>query len=316
MDLLKLKNLETQYKSNDLPIDTSEFNLSDHIYADRLSNYQYQNAIEKQLSEALDDHNGFGYPRFSNVDQYGQYDGDLVGDESKISILREQQCSINEKACNENESCIQLDPKSPIGICRCNIGFSRNTFQKCVPDNFNPDNLNDKLMMIKQMSSNREDPVVDGKSDSSEVDDSKIGRLSVSVVSKTVQLPDKKATLSAFPVPDETTSGSAYNYSWSLIAQPNNDLNGTMSDKAKSEILLSNLSEGLYKFKVVVSGKGLRGEAFANVTVLPEKRFNKAPIVVITPAQQIIKAPSSTGNIFRKVTENLKLMRKFVFSHS
>lgn len=37
------------------------------------------------------------------------------------------------------------------------------------------------------------------------------------------------------------------------------------------------------------------GEAFANVTVLPEKRFNKAPVVVITPAQQILKAPTSTA---------------------
>lgn len=261
MDLLKLKNLETQYKSNDLPIDPSDLNLSDHIYADRLSYNSYQNSIEKQLSEALDDHN-YGYPRY-NIDQYGQYDGDLAADETKISLLRDDKCTINEKTCGENEACMQLNPKSTLGVCRCNIGYLRNALQKCIqvePNmNYNPDNLNEKLMMIKQLSQNREDPVEDSKSESAEVEDAKVGRLSVSVVSKTVQLPDKKANLSAFLVPDEQTSGVPYNFSWSLISQPNNDVNGTMSDKTKSEIQLANLSEGLYQFKVVVSGRGWRG---------------------------------------------------------
>lgn len=103
------------------------------------------------------------------------------------------------------------------------------------------------------------------------------------------------AMLSAFPVPDERLSGVAYNYTWSLISQPNGDINGTMSDKTKSEIELTNLSEGLYRFKVVVSGNGWLGETFANITVLPQKRYNKSPIVIIKPAQQIIKEPTNSA---------------------
>lgn len=72
-------------------------------------------------------------------------------------------------------------------------------------------------------------------------------------------------------------------------------MNGTTSDKTKSEIELKNLSEGLYRFKVIVSGKGWHGETFANVTVLPARRFNKPPQVVITPAQQTIKAPTNSA---------------------
>lgn len=289
-----MKNMETQYKSIDLPIDSSE--LTDHIYPDPKLYGSYNpisNYMEKQLSEVLDERT-YGYPRFNEMGPYQQYDNDLTADESNVSILRDAQCTINGKSCGENESCMQLEPKSPLGVCHCNIGYIRNTFQKCVMDKpnlgYSPDNFNDKMMMIKHLTENREDPV----GDSTEIDP-KMGHLSVSVVSKLVQLPDNKATLSAFPVPDEQTSGVSYNYSWSLISQPAGDVNGTMSDKTKSEIQLTNLSEGLYKFKVIVSGKNWKGETVANVTVLPEKRYNKAPQVIIKPAQQIIKAPTNSA---------------------
>lgn len=300
---MKIKNLETHYKSNDLPIDSTELNdarLSEHIFADRLSYAPYSTLFDKQLSRALDDR-AYGYPVYSNIDPYQPYDNnDLVAEESKVSLLRESQCSINGKTCLENEACFQLDPKSMLGVCRCNLGYIRNAFQKCVLEesklNYNAD-FNEKIMMINHLaaeSQNREDPI-DAKMDSGERNTPNIGHLSVSIVSKTVQLPDNKATLSAFPVPDEQTSGVPYNYSWSLISQPSGDVNGTTSDKSKSEIELRNLAEGLYRFKVVVSGKGWHGETFANITVLPVRRFNKAPQVVITPAQQIIKAPTNSA---------------------
>lgn len=283
----------------DLPIDSSELSVSDHVYPDHLSYNPIPNFMEKQFSDVLDDRN-YGYPRFNDINPYQQYDNDLVADESNISILREAQCTTNAKSCGENEACMQLDSKSTLGVCRCNIGFTRNAFQKCVIEKstlgYNSDNFNEKMMMLKHLAENREDPVDDISKggDSGELDP-KMGHLSVSVVSKTVQLPDNKAALSAFPVPDEQTSGVAYNYSWSLISQPSGDVNGTMSDKTKSEIQLTNLSEGLYRFKVVVSGKNWKGETFANITVIPEKRFNKAPQVIIKPAQQIIKAPSNSA---------------------
>lgn len=291
---MKQKNIEMHYKSNDLPIDSSELNdahLTEHIFPERLSYAPFSNLFDKQLSGALDDRN-YGFPVYSNIDPYQPYDNDLLAEESKVSILREAQCTFNGKSCPENEACLQLETKSSFGVCRCNIGYVRNTFQKCVPGE--PEDFNDKMMMIKHLAENREDPVDYSKIDSAEMDP-KVSHLSVSVVSKTVQLPDNKATLSAFPVPDEQTSGVPYNYSWSLISQPRGDVNGTTSDKTKSEIELTNLSEGLYRFKVVVSGKGWRGETFANITVLPQRRFNKAPQVVIKPAQQIIKAPTNSA---------------------
>lgn len=42
-------------------------------------------------------------------------------------------------------------------------------------------------------------------------------------------------------------------------------------DKNRETLKLSNLSEGVYKFKVAVSGPGVYGEALANVTVQPRK---------------------------------------------
>lgn len=302
MELMKLKNIETHYKSNDLPFDSQEWSdarLTDHIYPEHLSYASYSNLFDKQLSGALDDR-AYGYPVYSNIGPYQPYDNDLVAEESKVSILRDAQCklSMSVNTCPENEACLQLDAKSPLGVCHCNIGYVRNALQKCVPQesNFNYPDFNDKMMIIKNAltAQNREDPVDDSKSESAEIDP-KMNHLSVSVVSKTVQLPDNTATLSAFPVPDEATSGVTYNYSWSLISQPSGDVNGTTSDKTKSEIELTNLSEGLYRFKVVVSGKGWKGETYANITVLPLKRVNKAPNVIIKPAQQIIKAPTNSA---------------------
>lgn len=208
---MKLKNIETHYKSNDLPIDSTELSdarLTEHIFADRLSYAPYSTLFDKQLSSALEDR-AYGYPVYSNIDPYQPYDNnDLVAEESKLSVLRESQCTINGKSCLENEACYQLDPKSVIGVCRCNIGYARNTFQKCVPEesNYNSD-FNDKIMMINHLAAesqnNREDPVNVEKGDSGERSSPNIGHLSVSVVSKTLTLPDNKATLSAFPVPGE-----------------------------------------------------------------------------------------------------------------
>lgn len=306
----------------DLPIDSSE--ISEQIYPEQMSypmmTGQYQNEIEKQLSEVLDDQT-YGYPRFTNNEIYSPYDGDLTPAEARLAVRMHdrEQCSLDTKSCEENESCMQFDPKLNYGICRCNVGYARNAFKKCAPIDTNlnyndASDLNEKLMLIKHLSGNREDPVDDSKGESSEIKgDSKIGHLSVSAVSKTVQLPDNKAKLSAFPVPDERTSGVAYNYSWSLISQPSGDGNGTMSDKTKSEIELTNLSEGLYRFKVVVSGNGWLGETFANITVLPEKRYNKPPIVIIKPAQQIIKEPTNSAILDGSASTVSISLNNFIF---
>lgn len=58
-------------------------------------------------------------------------------------------------------------------------------------------------------------------------------------------------------------------------------------------VTLTDLTEGQYRFKVTVNGTNSYGEGFANVTVLPPKRINKPPVVVITPQTQTVKLPNS-----------------------
>lgn len=68
-----------------------------------------------------------------------------------------------------------------------------------------------------------------------------------------------------------------------------------MKEQNGGTVTLSQLTEGSYKFKVTVTGTATNsyGEAYANVTVLPANRMNKAPIVIITPPSQIVKLPNT-----------------------
>lgn len=94
-------------------------------------------------------------------------------------------------------------------------------------------------------------------------------QLLVSAVSKEVRLPENEVTLSAYTVPAER-GNQHYNYAWSLLNQPEGHT-GTMTDQNRVTVKLSNLSEGLYTFKVAVSSPNAYGEAYANVSVLPRK---------------------------------------------
>lgn len=225
-------------------------------------------------------------PRY--IDETQQNDEEMVGEESRVSTSRAIDCVANPGACDSNEVCIPFR-STRMGICHCRADYARNELGKCVLDA--KDDVEEKYRILKKLQPS--EPLESGKS--ADPDDTSVKHLSVSVVPKTVQLPVNEASLSAFPVPDEQASGVAYNYSWSLIGQPKGAINGTMSDKTKNEIQLSNLSEGVYQFKVVVLGRGWEGEAIANVTVLPQKRLNRPPVVIINPATQIIKEPTSTA---------------------
>lgn len=260
-DVLKVNNMDVLF---DVPEDPSETGLSDSVYRNRVS-------FGKYLDGPL------GYGRLDLADQYEPYENDLAMEQSKISMSREgMRCDLQlgDKDCPENEGCFlkRYAVDDRFGVCKCKQGFERSKRMKCIPQPMNEDRLPPEGDIVKS---------------------DMVGKLAVSVVSKIVQLPERKVALAAYPVPDEDTSGVVYNYTWSLIAQPTGDVNGTISDKTKKKIELQNLSEGVYRFKVVVSGKGWLGETFANVTVVPERRINTAPIVRITPMQQIIKEPTT-----------------------
>lgn len=241
------------------------------------------------------DTNNFNQPNYN--EQYN----DLIPQESYQTLHRLKSCIIGSLSpiCGKNEECklISTDPNE--GACDCVKNFIRNIHDQCIPDNNNlsddpndPDNmenLTEKLMMIKQL---KEGKYLEGSNPEDDTPE-EVQKLSVSVLSKNVQLPEKEVTLAAFTVPDEKTSGVPYKYAWTLISQPAGDVNGSMSDKTKDKLTLSNLSEGSYRFKVEASGKGWYGETYANVTVLPEKRVNKPPDVTIIPKTQIIKLPTN-----------------------
>lgn len=112
------------------------------------------------------------------------------------------------------------------------------------------------------------------------------------MLSKTLRLPENEATLSAYTVPADDTGiinnyilfiynlllillfnlGHSYQYEWSLISKTQGSGQAvSMNDQNGSTLKLSHLVEGLYTFKVTVTGTGTFGETQANVTVLPRK---------------------------------------------
>lgn len=251
----------------------------DDIPVESRLNPSYFNKMNN-VADALYGNNYFeGYPPSS---QYAD-ESDLQMDESKI-YSEMATCQLGMRMCPPNEKCVQLIPSSTQGLCNCMQGYERDVRGVCVSVKLA------ESLILKDLNNDLAQLSVT-KSDSGEKPST--NKLVVSVVSKTVRLPEKEATLIAYTIPDEQASGDTYKYLWSLITQPSDAVNGTMSDQSKDKIVLSNLSEGLYRFKVVVTGSMLKGEAYANVTVLPEKRINTPPQVIITPQQQTLKLPTS-----------------------
>lgn len=191
------KNLDYAYKPLD---DSTEINLSEHIYPDRSLYNQYQEEVERQVDEALDDQT-YGYPRYNSAaNLLPQYTGDLMPSETKLALqlMRDGvKCTIaGSQQCLENESCVQPNPQIDIAFCQCNVGFTRNAYQNCVQvaSNYNtPEDLNEKLNIIKHLGGNREDPVKKMKTERTETDQNpNVQHLSVSAVSKIIRLPDNK----------------------------------------------------------------------------------------------------------------------------
>lgn len=207
----------------------------------------------------------------------------------------------SESRCPLNEECASVRVDVTTGICKCRQGFVRNHLRVCVPDTVDYNLLDESgaarnLLMEAAASSSNEAATTQLKSEAEPTTKTEANKkLMVSVVSKEVRLPEKEVTLAAFTVPDEESSNTKYKYLWTLINQPKSPMNGTISDQSQSKVKLSNLSEGLYTFKVTVTGDGTYGEAMANVTVLPEKRINRVPQVIITPKEQTIRQPTTNA---------------------
>lgn len=170
-------------------------------------------------------------------------------------------CELNLQECGDNEVCQASGPKSRSGTCQCLKGFSRSN-GKCVQDALN-------------------DPE----------------QIEVQVYSKTITLPENKAVLTAYAIPEPAQS-NPYNYEWSLISSSTND-QGEMVNRQNQTLSLSSLQEGIYQFKVVVSGgnPSVYGEGYGNVTVLPPERVNQPPKAVLIPPTQLVILPTNKAVI-------------------
>ncbi|KAG8520367.1 Dyslexia-associated protein, partial [Galemys pyrenaicus] len=110
-----------------------------------------------------------------------------------------------------------------------------------------------------------------------------------------ITLPENEVKLKAFVVPAPPAE-TTYSYEWSLLSQPV-DYQGELKQRHMQTLKLSQLSVGLYAFKVAVSSENAFGEGFVNVTVRPARRTNLPPRAVASPQRQELTWPLSSARI-------------------
>lgn len=67
----------------------------------------------------------------------------------------------------------------------------------------------------------------------------------------------------------------------------------------------------IHFLQVIVTSDDAYGETYANVTVLPPKRINQPPQVIINPASQTVKLPN-TGAVLDASGTKVYLYSKIV----
>ncbi|XP_049875638.1 dyslexia-associated protein KIAA0319-like [Pectinophora gossypiella] len=216
-------------------------------------------------------------------------DNDLIMDAS--SFLEKVPCEVGAADdCPFNSECVPLGLKLRNGICKCLPGTEENAQGACI-QTMRPFSKGPTI----PMDAMKKDDLMDAKADDikPEIASPKsVQNLTVSIISKQVQLPDNEVTLAAYTIPDEKATNSHYNYIWTLVDQPKGGFTGNMNQNGAT-VSLTDLTEGQYRFKVTVNSTNYYGVGYANVTVLPRQRINTPPQVVITPQSQTVKLPNS-----------------------
>lgn len=230
-------------------------------------------------------------------DEIAYYTGGLSADSPTSPLAKFNTCDLEISSpvnrCPAKEECVPIRVNSGTGICKCMRGYTRNQMRECVRQEI--DYMQEAaaaIIPVNEPLNDKEDAEISETTKAPEQNN----KILVTAESKEVRLPEKEITLSAFTDPLDDTQNPKFKYLWSLISQPKGPMNGTISDQSKAKVKLTNLSEGIYTFKVTVTGdNGANGEAMANVTVLPQKRINKAPQVFISPKEQLIRKPTSNA---------------------
>nr|XP_034366498.1 dyslexia-associated protein KIAA0319 homolog isoform X2 [Arvicanthis niloticus] len=101
----------------------------------------------------------------------------------------------------------------------------------------------------------------------------------------------------AWPLsPTTSRTDTTYTYEWSLMSHPV-DFQGKIKQENKPTLHLSQLSVGLYAFRVAVSSENAFGEGYVNVTVMPAPRVNQPPVAVVSPQIQELSVPLTSALI-------------------
>lgn len=216
----------------------------------------------------------YGEERFVNDDELDPLESE------PNSYLNLKPCIPGVNSCQEHEECQLMSRQG--GLCRCRQGYYKYK-HKCIARSVPVVPIVPAAFQDTSYAQKYSEAEDENQSEPEKV------QLQVSVESKNIQLPLNEASLTAVVVPDD----EKHTYLWSLVDKPENDKNGTITDQTRSTVRVSNLSEGLYRFKLTVSGINSNGEAFANVSVSHAKRLNKVPTPIITPNHQVIKLPNN-----------------------
>uniref|UniRef100_A0A0K2TVX1 Dyslexiaassociated protein KIAA0319like proteinlike [Bombus impatiens] n=1 Tax=Lepeophtheirus salmonis TaxID=72036 RepID=A0A0K2TVX1_LEPSM len=174
--------------------------------------------------------------------------------------------------CHENEVCTPVNAKSRNGKCQCKEGYTYDSNGQCTKAYINVPSSATTVASTKTPEPTR---------------------ITVEISSKNITLPKNSASLTAFAIP-EASNGEKYEYEWVLIS---NQTSGVMENGNNPTLTVKNLIQGTYRFKVVVRGKSVIGDAFGNITVFPEKRVNKPPKAIVRPTNQKIYLPINSAII-------------------
>ncbi|KAJ8979867.1 hypothetical protein NQ317_016051 [Molorchus minor] len=228
--------------------------------------------LDREMYQILNDRNRFK-DVYRDLLMEGSFNSDSISCEVGINNI-----------CEPNEICSPQHPKSRSGICQCKDGFIRNQDGDCFPllvkdaaFHSDPDMLTNHLL---DTPDNKSMPVTQQ-------------HLSVTAESKEVRLPEDEVALVASAGSED--NDDTYQFEWTSLHQPEGST--AVKHQNGGELHLEKLTEGLYTFKVSASTPTAYGEAFVNVTVLPAKRINTPPTIIITPANQTIKQPNSAAVI-------------------
>ena len=184
------------------------------------------------------------------------------------AVAGERVCEVNVgEECHQDEICVAMNDKSRNGVCSCADTMVRASDGSCVAGTV-------------------------------PVPDSAPLKLHVFVESQTITLPRSNSSLTAITT-EEPTDSNPMKYVWKTVSMPSDGESAVESNKNTRTLTLSNLVEGVYQFRVIVSQSSPAGygEALANVTVLPAARLNTPPQAVLEPRNQTVTLPTKKAII-------------------